>query len=96
MAYKITKEDLQGDYKSTEFPSRYALGDEVWFQPDLSKIQKNDGAVRAQVINVKFTETKVLYDVALWDEKSCRVYDVLPLCNVDSIMLVDMVKQLNT
>ena len=72
-------------------PSRFAIGQGVLFQPDLSKIDGKEGTceggVRSEIVAISFTAGKVLYDIAVWDDASNDFYRCLPIQRVDSFMV---------
>lgn len=70
-------------------PSRCKIGDIVLFQPDLSAVDVGRaGVIRAKVVGVRFTESKVLYDLALANsDEDCPWYDAIPVRDVDSVMV---------
>jgi hypothetical protein len=102
---EVSMEDLSGDYSEhSNYPSRYAIGDIVLFQPNLSKIkyvkppkgsremgryETDDTAIVAQIVAIKFTASKVLYDLAVSCTEPGEFYNAKPLCNVDSFMVLD-------
>lgn len=67
-------------------PSRFAINEEVLFWTDPSEVNREE-AKKAKIVAIKFTESKVLYDIAIkaWDIDA--YYEVLPLCNVDSCFI---------
>ena len=61
------------------FPSRFDIGEEVLFDG-----RNGQTKIKAKVIAVKFTESKVYYDVELFIRDG---YYQNPICNVDSIFI---------
>lgn len=75
------------------FPSRYKMGEEVYFHPaieNLTLAQANQYAIPARIEGVAFSECKVTYDLSLLTpnhDGSFAYYDALPARCVDSIMV---------
>lgn len=69
-----------------EFTSRFNIDDIVIFQPNLTNNSRSyAGSVMAKIVAVKFTESKVFYDLALADSNNEEgFYTVCPLRDVDS------------
>lgn len=74
-------------------PSRYAIGQEVYFHPNMFKITPLNLrlAFIARIEKVQFSGSKVTYDLALLVEEgdadgnmNTRFYDVIPVKDVDS------------
>lgn len=79
----------------SELPSRYPIGAEVYFHPDGWTFQYAgrplNQALKAKVTSVRFTDAKVLYDLALLcrqtdsqDRFYDEYYEAIPLRDVDS------------
>ena len=66
---------------SFQFPSRFNIGEEVLFKNFGSDVMK------AKIVSVKFTESKVLYGLALWLDDKKNYYTVLPINDVDSVFV---------
>jgi hypothetical protein len=82
---------------NTEFPARFKPGQIVLFSPDLNNFEDKRTHFPAKIVNVKFTSSKVLYDISLLckdcansDNNFDPFYDAIPLENVDSIMVNDV------
>lgn len=71
----------------TAFTSRVAIGETVVFNPDCNYPAAVGCTVLAKVVGVRFTESKVLYDLALACSELGGWYTALPLRDVDSIMV---------
>jgi hypothetical protein len=78
----------------TDFPARFKPGQIVLFSPDLNNFEDKRTHFPAKIVNVKFTPSKVLYDISLLckelatsDNNFNPFYDNIPLENVDSIMV---------
>lgn len=69
-----------------EFTSKFNIGDIVIFQPNLTNNSSYAGSVMAKIVAVKFTESKVFYDLALADRNNEEegFYTACPLRDVDS------------
>lgn len=76
-------------------PSRYAIGAEVYFHPDGWMFEHAGRplkqALKAKIVSVRFTSSKVLYDLALLcrqtdseDRFYDEYYEAIPLRDVDS------------
>ena len=69
----------------------FTNGQEVLFQPDLSKIDGKEhtckDGVQAKIVGVTFVTGKVLYDIVVWDEVSNDFYHCFPIQRVDSFMV---------
>lgn len=77
-----------------DFESRFNIGDVVNFQPDLSKTEKNSEyscSVLAKIVGVRFSKSKVFYDLALYDpyNKDEKFYSSCPLKDVDSYFVCE-------
>ena len=78
---------------SVEYKSLFSVGDVVNFQPDLEKLNPDGrlknyiGAVKCKIVRITFTESKVLYDLALWLNENGSYYETFPICSVDSIFI---------
>lgn len=87
-------------------PSRYPIGSEVYFHPngwmfqDAGRPLKQ--ALKAKVVAVRFTDSKVLYDLALLcrqtdaeDRFYDEYYEAIPLRDVDStfVFMDDIVRE---
>ena len=66
----------------TYLPSQFKIGDEVLF-----KCFDNLG-ISCKVVGIKFDESKVLYDLAVFDPIHNNFYEVRPLQDVDSFFVV--------
>lgn len=87
-------------------PSRYPIGAEVYFHPNGWIFQYAGRpvtqALRAKVVSVRFTDAKVLYDLALLcrqtdaeDRFYDEYYEAIPLRDVDStfVFMDDIVRE---
>jgi len=101
MNFKMKQEDLKGEYPPhTDFPSRCSIGDEVLFQPDVTKIRyepgsargyyTDDSAVKAKVVGVAFVPGKVLYDLVVWMDDEKEFYEPHPIYRVDSYFVLNI------
>lgn len=76
-----------------QFPSRYEMNEEVYFHPaieSLSVAEANSIGLRAKIVGVAFSESKVTYDLALMTptmNDGPQYYEALPARSVDSIMV---------
>ena len=73
----------------TNYPSRFAIGDEVIFVPasQVKHILLAQG-VTCKVVGISFQDSKIMYDLAL----PIGIYDFyeeFPLMRVDSIFIFD-------
>lgn len=67
--------------------SKFAIGDTVVFNPDCNFHPGSTTTVLAKVVGIRFTESKVLYDLALACAELGGWYTALPLRDVDGIMV---------
>jgi hypothetical protein len=76
-------------------PSRYSIGEPVFFHPaihDFTPEQIAKNALRAKIVGVRFTEDKVLYELALdtaLDPGEPEYYEAIPLADVDSYFVLN-------
>lgn len=80
-----------------EYTSRHNIGEIVFFQPNLEKIdwknmekKENTDPVKAKIMKVSFNPGKITYDIAVEDKinKGTGFYETVPICNVDSVMIL--------
>lgn len=75
-----------------ELISKHQIGDIALFQPDERKIDweamtaKAGESIECKIVAVKFTETKVLYDIAIKGEEG-EFYESLPFIDIDSVFV---------
>ena len=82
-------------------PSKLAIGEIAYFQPDLRKIKLardrdtqmtryllDDTATAVKIVGVSFTESKVYYDFVVPNGDG-TFYNASPLRRVDSVMVLD-------
>jgi len=83
------------DYEtpSATFPSTYAIGDVCLFQPNLNKINGQNGkttdpysAVECRITEAHFTADKVRYSIEVRYQESGKEYWI-PVARVDSLMI---------
>lgn len=79
----------------TLLPSRYAIGEPVFFHPaihDFTPDQVQKHALKAKIMAVRFTKSKVLYELALdtaLDPGPAEYYEAIPLADVDSYFVLN-------
>lgn len=88
-------EELDRDLPHTNYPSRYTIGDIVAFSPSIDK-PIAAFYFPARVSGIRFTESKVLYDLDVFsplsvnkDNNFTPFYDAIPIRDVDGVMLLD-------
>lgn len=75
---------------AASLPSRYAIGEVVYFHPEITDMNPEEAerrAILAQIISVSFSQSKVKYELALdtsVDPGEPEFYDALPVAGVDS------------
>lgn len=74
------------------FPSRYDIGDIVFFHPAISRFTLEEArvsAILARVESVSFREGKVTYELAInvGTEGTIEFYDAIPVAAVDSLFV---------
>lgn len=62
-------------------PSQFRINEEVLFWTEYNKPKT---VKKAKVVAIKFTESKVLYDIAIETSKKEGYYEAIPMCNIDS------------
>ncbi len=76
--------------KVNNYPSRYAIGEVVYFHPGIQAMTATAGtahALRARIEGVAFSESKVLYELAMDispDPQTPHFYDAIAVASVDS------------
>lgn len=76
--------------------SRYGMTEVVYFQPHITLDKRCFGcasddythAIQAKVVGIHFIAGKVLYDLALWMEDEGEYYEALPICAIDSALVL--------
>lgn len=74
------------------FPSRYDIGDIVYFHPAISRMTVEEARIHAilsQITSVTFREGKVTYELAVNDGENGEIhfYTAIPVAEVDSIFV---------
>ena len=72
---------------NTEYPSRFAINAEVCFCTIDQLDKAEPKTTPAKIVAVTFTDSKVLYDIALSNGDG-TYYEVLPLMRVDSCLVL--------
>jgi hypothetical protein len=89
------KMELATAAEPTSLPSRYAIGEPVYFHPaihDFTPDQVQQHALKAKIMAVRFTKSKVLYELALdtaLDPGPAEYYEAIPLADVDSYFVLN-------
>lgn len=78
------------------YPSRHSINEVVFFQPNIKDIdfaamapKENTYPVKAMIVGVSFTKSKVLYDIAVeCEDFDGGFYTALPIRSIDSVMIL--------
>lgn len=81
---------------AANYPSRYAIGEPVYFHPAIhdfySAERIREKALRGKIVAVRFTESKVLYEIAVdtaVDPGPAEYYEAIPMADVDSYFVLN-------
>ena len=77
---------------AANFPSRYDIGDVVYFHPAITRMTREEAretAILAQVSSVTFFKGKVTYEIAVnvGGKGEIDFYHAIPVADVDSIFI---------
>lgn len=77
---------------AANFPSRYDIGDIVYFHPAITRMTREEAretAILSQISSVTFREGKVTYEIAVnvGGKGEIDFYHAIPVADVDSIFI---------